>query len=264
MSPSSTAHSHDDEEEEDLARGATLKLAQRHHKTQASSITGPRTWIPQVPRPGVTGKVQLVFALPDARMCVGDQVILNMPSLGNWTLPTSPNITLELRDAPPAQLSFSAQYCPQLQCLTLTAIPAPSISSCSESESLSLEPGMTLCIWLSGITTPACATPACADASLSLVERLVVRKSTVPISTRGGQILAGPAPVTFSKITPGSLSGKCTWTARHLEPGVSGHVCLEFCTHGAIPPHGQIRVELPQEGWVLPSNPDVELQVNMY
>lgn len=262
MSPSSTAHSHD--EEEDLARGATLKLAQRHHKIQASSITGPRTWNPQVPRPGVTGKVELVFTLPDARVSVGDQLTLNMPSLGNWTLPPAPNVSLELRDAPPAQLSFAAQWQPEVQCLTLTAIPAPNISSCAESESLSLEPGMTLCLWLSGITTPACATPACTDASLSLVERLVVRKSTVPVSTRGGQILAGPAPVTFSKIMPGSLSGKCTWTARHLEPGLAGHVCLEFRTHGAIPPHGQIRVELPQEGWVLPSSPTVELQVIMY
>lgn len=87
-------------------------------------------------------------------------------------------------------------------------------------------------------------------------EKLMVRE-TVPVSTRGGQILDGPCPFVIPKIVPGVITGARRWLPFSCCPSAVSDVSLAFGVHGAIPTGGRLLVELPADGWDMDEHPRV-------
>uniref|UniRef100_K3WU08 Uncharacterized protein n=1 Tax=Globisporangium ultimum (strain ATCC 200006 / CBS 805.95 / DAOM BR144) TaxID=431595 RepID=K3WU08_GLOUD len=113
-------------------------------------------------------------------------------------------------------------------------------------------------ILVSGVSTPEAATPQ-AEIVVTAYEKLVVR-STVPASTRGGQVIDGPCAFVTPKLLPGQITGAKRWLPFSCCPDAVSDVSLAFCVNGTIPLGGKILIELPADGWDMGDRPSVRLR----
>ncbi|ETN17640.1 hypothetical protein PPTG_05389 [Phytophthora nicotianae INRA-310] len=236
-------------------RGAHLQLAQRHRKIVAGSFKGRKALEPEFATPGVVGKLTLSFTTSTS-LAKHARITCQLPDHG-WTLPTAP---------PTAVLHLPSPNEPA----TTTALPQVKMTWSSTTRTMEFTllnenviPADTpLILVVSGVGTPEKATPQ-GEAIVTTFEKLAVR-STVPTSTRGGQIIDGPAVFTLPKIVPGSISGKKRWRPFNCRPGAVSDVTLAFIVNGKVPSGGKMLVELPSDGWDMDEQPRVLLRTPVH
>lgn len=227
--------------DEDDERGANLRLAQRHRKIVAGRFQGARVLEPEDASPGVVGQVALRFAT-SAALVAGCRITVKWPDHG-WVLPAAGSAVLRLPHGTPAP-ALQTCWTPITRLLEFTLQGEGQL------------PAQTpVVIVLSGVYTPESATSQ-GEAVVTSYEKLVVRE-TVPVSTRGGQILDGPCPFAIPKIMPGVITGPRRWLPFSCCPGAVSDVSLAFCVHGAIPTGGRLLLELPADGWAMDEHPRV-------
>ncbi|RLN48640.1 hypothetical protein BBJ29_002543 [Phytophthora kernoviae] len=118
-----------------------------------------------------------------------------------------------------------------------------------------------LVLVMSGVFTPETATPQ-GEIIVTTFDKLAVR-STVPQSTRGGQIIDGPTAFAIPKIVPGCIEGAKRWSPFNCCPGAVSDVTLSFIVCGKVPTGGKLLVELPG-GWDMDEQPKVLLRTPVY
>jgi hypothetical protein len=243
----------DDAEQE---RGAHLRLAQRHRKVVAGSFKGRCTVEPEFATPGVVGKLALSFTStgPLAKL---SRITCQLPDHG-WSLlsASSPNVVLHLPS--PNERAATAAL-PQVKMTWSTSTQTMEFTLLHEG-TIPADTPMVLVV--SGVATPEKATPQ-GEAVVTSFERLVVR-GTVPPSTRGGQVIDGPAAFSIPKIVPGSIEGSKRWSPFNCCPGAVSDVTLAFIVSGKVPSGGKLLVELPPDGWDMDSQPKVLLRTPVY
>ncbi|EGZ30028.1 hypothetical protein PHYSODRAFT_294939 [Phytophthora sojae] len=237
-------------------RGAHLQLAQRHRKIVAGSFKGRKALEPEFSTPGVVGKLALSFTTTGP-LAKHTRITCQLPDHG-WTLPTgsSPNVVLQL---PSPNEHATTAALPQVK-MTWSA-PTRTMEFTLLNESV-IPADTPLVLVVSGVGTPEKATPQ-GEAIVTTFEKLVVR-NTVPTSTRGGQIIDGPAAFTLPKIMPGSIGGAKRWSPFNCCPGAVSAVTLAFTVNGKIPQGGKLLVELPPNGWDMDGQPKVLLRTPVY
>lgn len=228
--------------EESIIPGSSLKLAKRHRKVLPGKITGECVWEPKLATPGTTGTVSLRFTVSGA-LDIGGRIVLSFPD-DSWEIPYKPNCTAKL-DPGVDVFQLDATY--EKETLNMVIL---------END---IQAGTCIEIVFSGITTPSGAMGQ-QVLEMTTFENTIVRK-TVPVSTRGGLLVDGPTTITTSKILPGEILGKRTWLARNIKPGVVGDVSLEFQVSGRVQAGGKILIELCQENWNLPPEPEIVVKV---
>ncbi|GMF13831.1 unnamed protein product [Phytophthora lilii] len=240
---------HADAEQE---RGAHLQLAQRHRKIVAGSFKGRKALEPEFATPGVVGKLALSFT-STGPLAKHTRITCQLPEHG-WMLPSTspPNVVLQLPSPtehaitaalPQVKMTWSASTrTMEFTLLNETVIPADT----------------PLVLVVSGVHTPEKATPQ-GEAIVTIFEKLVVR-NTVPVSTRGGQIIDGPAAFTIPRIVPGAIGGVKRWSPFNCRPGAVSDVTLAFTVNGRVPPGGKLLIELPADGWDMDGQPKVLLR----
>jgi hypothetical protein len=233
----------DNDEEEELVRGANLKLAQRHKKITAGEFKGKKKWEPEETSPGVVGTVAMSF-MTSVNLPKESRITFQLPDHG-WILPHKPNIVMRLPQGIPTPILQSVWH--QSSRLLDVKILDENVPA-----------DTSIVLILSGAMTPECATPE-GEVVVTSFEKLVVR-NTVPPSTRGGQILDGPTKFIIPKILPGQIIGLRKWIPFNCCPGIVSDVSLSFVVNGTIPSGGKILLELPGDGWDMDDKPSVELR----
>ncbi|KAG2786701.1 hypothetical protein PC129_g6203 [Phytophthora cactorum] len=237
-------------------RGAHLQLAQRHRKIVAGSFKGRKALEPEFATPGVVGKLTLCFTT-SGPLTKHSRITCQLPDHG-WTLPTTtpPNVVLQL---PSPNEHATTAALSQVKMTWSSTTRTMEFTLLNESAI----PGDTpLILVVSGVGTPEKATPQ-GEAIVTTFEKLVAR-STVPTSTRGGQIIDGPVPFTIPKIVPGSIDGAKRWRPFNCRPGAVSDVTLAFVVNGKVPSGGKLLVELPSDGWDMDEQPRVLLRTPVY
>ncbi|KAG9401649.1 Retinoic acid induced 14 [Aphanomyces cochlioides] len=231
-------------DDEELERGAELRLAQRHRVIIPGALHGLKLWEAAVHSPATTGQATLQFGITGA-LPKESTIVVEFPDAG-WRMELEPNITIKasLGRVPPRG---KAHW--------------DGVTLCITTLDEDIEAGATLTIVVSGVTTPACATAA-TEMTVTTFEKKIIR-STVPPSIRGGQIIDGPSKITIPTLPPGSLHGATRWMPFNSCPNAVADVLLELGVSGAIPTHGKILVELAVEdgGWEMPLHPSVTAKV---
>ncbi|KAG6572800.1 Calcium/calmodulin-dependent protein Kinase type 1B [Phytophthora cinnamomi] len=196
-------------------RGAHLQLAQRHRKIVAGSFKGRKALEPEFATPGVVGKLALSFTTTGP-LTKHARITCQLPDHG-WTLPTAspPNVVLQL---PSPNEHAATAALPQVKMTWGPSTRTMEFTLLNESV---IPADTPLVLVVSGVGTPEKATPQ-GEAIVTTFEKLVVR-STVPTSTRGGQIVDGPAAFTIPKIVPGSIDSTRRKIARGAAPGWMGY-----------------------------------------
>lgn len=230
----------DSDEEE---RGAHLRLAQRHHKIQAGSFRGSRTFEPEFPHPGRVGQVAICFTTTGI-LGKESRLTCQLPPHG-WSMPEAPTVVLRLLESGIC-LPIKATWSASSRVLELTTPTDRSIPSAT-----------SVAVLVSGVSTPEHATPQ-AEVAVTAFEKLVVR-NTVPASTRGGQIVDGPDAFTLSKIVPGQIGGAKRWQPFSCCPSAVSSVSISFTVGGQVPIGGKVRIELPNDGWGMDDSPIVKM-----
>jgi ankyrin repeat protein len=224
-------------------RGAHLRLAQRHHKIQAGSFRGSRTFEHEFPHPGRVGQVAICFTTTGV-LGKESRLTCQLPPHG-WSMPDTPTVVLRLLESGTC-LPLKATWSTSSRVLELTTPTDRSIPS-----------GTSVAVLVSGVSTPEHATPQ-AELTVTAFEKLVVR-NTVPASTRGGQIVDGPDAFTLSKIVPGQIGGTTRWQPFTCCPSAVSNVSISFTIGGQVPIGGKIRIELPNNGWGMDDSPIVKV-----
>ncbi|EEY64115.1 uncharacterized protein PITG_02643 [Phytophthora infestans T30-4] len=245
--------SHEDAGEQE--RGAHLQLARRHRKIVAGSFKGRKALEPEFATPGVVGKLTLSFTT-SGPLAKYSRATCLLPDHG-WTLPSAqPNVVLQL---PSPNENATTAALPQVKMTWNSTTRTMEFTLLNET----VIPGDTpLILVVSGVGTPETATPQ-GEAIVTTFEKLAVR-STVPTSTRGGQIVDGPAVFTIPKIVPGYISGKKRWSPFNCRPGAVSDVTLAFIVNGKVPSGGKLLIELPPDGWEMEEQPRLLLRTPVY
>ncbi|GMF17229.1 unnamed protein product [Phytophthora fragariaefolia] len=237
-------------------RGAHLQLAQRHRKIVAGGFKGRKTLEPEFATPGVVGKLALSFTT-SGPLAKHTRITCQLPDHG-WALPTAapPNVVLQL---PSPNEHATAAALPQVK-MTWSA-PTRTMEFTLMNESV-IPADTALVLVVSGVATPEKATPQ-GEAIVTTLEKLVAR-ATVPPSTRGGQVIDGPAAFTIPKIVPGAIGGVKRWSPFNCCPGAVSDVTLAFTVNGKVPQGGKLLVEMPPDGWDMDGQPRVLLRTPVY
>ncbi|KAF0684353.1 Aste57867_23666 [Aphanomyces stellatus] len=249
-------------DDEELERGAELHLAQRHRVITPGVLLGKKLWEASLHSPGTTGAATLSFhtsgALPKE-----SKIVLQFPDTG-WRMPSEPNVNIKASAGRPAPRAKAIWHANTLEITTVDD---------------EIEAGASVTVVVSGVSTPACATPS-SDMIVTTYEKKVVR-NTVPPSIRGGQIIDGPTKITIPTVAPGTITGPRRWSPFNCCPRAVADVYLDLKVSGAIPPlgaslspsfssrisssfvdSGKILVELrPQDGWTMAATPRVSLRL---
>lgn len=239
----------DVEEEDANTRGAHLKLAQRHRKIVAGRFKGRRVFEPEEAAPGVRGQVAICFTT-NGELPKESRLTCQLPDHG-WGISASP--------APNAMLRLP-QGCAVPTLKTVWQPATRTLEFTLMDESISSDTSVVILV--SGVHTPESATPQ-AEIVVTAYAKLVVR-TTVPQSTRGGQIIDGPCQFVVPKILPGQITGAKRWLPFSCFPGVVSDVSLSFCVNGKVPMGGKILIELPVGGWDMDDRPRVLLRNAQY
>ncbi|KAE8997575.1 hypothetical protein PF011_g15426 [Phytophthora fragariae] len=237
-------------------RGAHLQLAQRHRKIVAGGFKGRKALEPEFATPGVVGKLALSFTTTGP-LNKHTRITCQLPDHG-WALPTAPSPNVVLQLPSPSEHATTAAL-PQVKMTWSSSTRTMEFTLLNEAVITADTP---LVLVVSGVSTPEKATPQ-DEAIVTTYEKLVVR-STVPTSTRGGQIIDGPAAFAIPKIVPGSISGVKRWSPFNCRPGVVSDVTLAFIVNGKVPQGGKLLVELPPDGWDMDGQPKVLLRTPVY
>ncbi|KAH7488536.1 Histone-lysine N-methyltransferase EHMT2 [Phytophthora ramorum] len=237
-------------------RGAHLQLAQRHRKIVAGSFKGHSALEPEFATPGVVGKFALRFTTTGP-LAKHARITCQLPDHG-WTLPTASPPTVVLQLPSPNEQATTAAL-PLVKMNWSAATRTMEFTLLNESV---IPADTPLVLVVSGVGTPEKATPQ-SEAVVTTFEKLVAR-STVPASTRGGQIVDGPAAFAIPKIVPGSIGGAKRWSPSNCCPGVVSDVTLAFTVNGKVPAGGKLLVELPPDGWDMDGQPKVLLRTPVY
>ncbi|ETW00320.1 hypothetical protein H310_07691 [Aphanomyces invadans] len=232
-------------DDEDLDRGAELRLAQRHKVIVPGVLHGKKLWEAALHSPGTTGAATLSVSTTGP-LPKDSKIVLEFPDTG-WTMPPNPNVTIKAslgRPAPRAKAIWNGAT------LDITTLDED------------IEARASLAIIVSGVTTPACATPS-GELIATTFEQKIVR-NTMPVSFRGGQIIDGPTKITIPTLAPGALVGAKRWAPFNCCPLAVADVFLDFRVTGAVPNSGKILVELPtdavaadRDGWTMAEHPRV-------
>ncbi|POM58477.1 Calcium/calmodulin-dependent protein Kinase type 1B [Phytophthora palmivora] len=239
-------------EDAEQERGAHLQLAQRHRKIVAGSFKGRKALEPEFATPGVVGKLALSFTT-SGPLAKHTRITCQLPDHG-WTLSTAvaPNVVLQL---PSQNEHATTAALPQVKMTWSLSTRTMEFTLMNESV---IPADTPLVLVVSGVGTPETATSQ-GGAIVTTFEKLVVR-STVPTSTRGGQIIDGPVEFTIPKIVPGSIGGAKRWSPFNCHPGAVSDVTLAFVVSGKVPPGGKLLIELPSDGWDMDKQPNVLLR----
>lgn len=261
------SHTHDADDEGATARGAHLKLAQRHKKLVAGRFRGRRSVEPEEAAPGVLGQLAVCFttngALPHQSRITcelpdhGWRVLAAAQSTAAATSPYHVNAQVRVPQGCAAP-SLKTLWHATTHTLEFTFLATDSTSS----NAVAVPSNAPVVILVSGVYTPETATPQ-AECIVTAFEKLVVRH-TAPVSTRGGQIIDGPCRFTLPKILPGQLTGPKRWLPFSCCPSAVSDVSLTICMNGAIPSGGKVLIELPSDGWDMPEHPRVSLRNAQY
>ncbi|KAG7401045.1 Retinoic acid induced 14 [Phytophthora boehmeriae] len=242
----------DDAEQEE--RGAELKLAQRHRKIVAGDFKVRKALELEFATPGVVGKLALSFTTTGS-LPKHSRITCQFPDHG-WALPSDAlNAVLQL-PSPNEHAANSAL--PQVKALWMASTRTLEVTLLNDT---SIPADTPLVLVVSGVFTPETATPQ-GEAIVTTFEKLAIR-STVPQSTRGGQIIDGPTVFAIPKIVPGCIDGAKRWSPFNCCPGAISDVTLSFIVSGKVPSGGKLLVELP-EGWDMDEQPKVLLRSPMY
>ncbi|KAG7378245.1 hypothetical protein PHYPSEUDO_010309 [Phytophthora pseudosyringae] len=244
---------HDDTEQE---RGAQLQLAQRHRKIVAGSFKGRKALEPEFAMPGVVGKLALGFTT-SGPLAKHTRITCQLPDHG-WSVPTASPLNVVLQLPSPNEHATTAAL-PQVKMTWSSSTRTMEFTLLNESV---IPADTPLVVLVSGVGTPEKATPQ-GEAIVTTFERLVAR-TTVPTSTRGGQIIDGPATFSIPKILPGSIGGAKRWSPLNCCPGSVSDVTLAFTVNGKVPPGGKLLIELPPDGWDMEGQPRTLLRTPVY
>ncbi|RHY28528.1 hypothetical protein DYB32_005903 [Aphanomyces invadans] len=243
-------------DDEDLDRGAELRLAQRHKVIVPGVLHGKKLWEAALHSPGTTGAATLSVSTTGP-LPKDSKIVLEFPDTG-WTMPPNPNVTIKAslgRPAPRAKAIWNGAT------LDITTLDED------------IEARASLAIIVSGVTTPACATPS-GELIATTFEQKIVR-NTMPVSFRGGQIIDGPTKITIPTLAPGKIlvelptdaiaADRDGWTmaehprvtAKLRPPGSANvgfaatwlqdqHVLELVVTEGCIPMHTTVQLTIAQ------------------
>ncbi|OQR86181.1 hypothetical protein ACHHYP_10857 [Achlya hypogyna] len=231
--------------EEELERGANLKLAQRHRVVVPGLLHGRRVWQADLHSPGTTGAATVEFST-SGLLPKESKLVLAFPDTG-WGFPDEPLVNITASSGRPAPRAKAKWHrgSNTLDIMTLDE---------------EIEPGAHITLKVAGVATPACATPS-GELVMTTFEKKVYR-NTVPPSTRGGHVIDGPTRMTIPSLVPGPIAGTRKWLPLNCCPNAVADVSLDFTVMGAIPTGGRILIELvPDGGWNMASHPNVTIQV---
>ncbi|RLN76613.1 hypothetical protein BBJ28_00013350 [Nothophytophthora sp. Chile5] len=244
----------DDGEEQE--HGANLQLAQRHRKIVAGNFKGRKVLEPEFATPGVVGQLALSFICTGA-LAKESRITCQLPDHG-WVMSVGSPLNVDLQLPSPSEPATTSAL-PQLKAVWTPATRTLEFTLLNE---IVIPADTPLVLRVSGVHTPETATPQ-GEAIVTVFEKLVVR-STVPVSTRGGQIIDGPTAFTIPKIVPGLLVGAKRWRPFSCCPGAVSDVSLSFIVNGRVPTGGKLLIELPPDGWDMDDHPKVLLRTSMH
>ncbi|EQC37518.1 hypothetical protein SDRG_05121 [Saprolegnia diclina VS20] len=232
-------------DDDELERGAHLKLAQRHRVVVPGTLHGPRVWQAELHSPGTLGAASVTFST-SGNLPKESKLVFVFPDTG-WGFPDVPLVVVAASAGRPS---------PRAKAVWHRATHTLDVTTLDED----IEAGAMITLTVAGVATPACATPS-GELVATTFEKKVAR-NTVPPSTRGGHVIDGPTRMTIPSLVPGLIAGERRWMPLNCCPNAVADVSLDLKVTGSIPAGGKILVELAHDGgWDMDATPKISLDV---